>query len=187
MNEKIQVFKKLCFDNGWGGAIGSRFCESDLNGKIAIFKSFKEVIKEQLAKVNITQILFHWDFRDWYNSFYGYFKSEDKMYYFRFNFWSKSLDINPVERLSEPRVTNRERRFWINDNRLIPDKKELFKLPKHARYKVGDLVLYNKEQICTISELKILSRVYYDIKNVNTNELLTYITEYHLKSLAQGI
>lgn len=190
MNDNIQAFKKLCFNECWGSKIGSKFCESDLSGKIEIFKSFKEVIKEQFAKVGIKQILFHWDFGNWYNSFWGLFRLENKIYHFHFEFWAKRLDITALEILSDENKlykSNKIKSYWLNNDRLIPDSVKLFKLPKHRKFNIGDLVLFNKKYICKVSKIHIWPKVYYDLKHINNNATHTYITEYYLKSLTQGI
>lgn len=189
MNDNIQAFKKLCFDDGWYSKIGSRFCEGDLNRRIEIFKSFKEIIKEQFAKVGIKQILFHWDFENWFNSFWGLFKLKNKMYHFRFEFYAKRLDIKALEILDDGKSfrSNREKSYWLNNDTLIPDSIKLFRLPKHRKFNVGDLVLFNKKYICKVIKIHMWSKIYYDLKHINKNATHTYITEYYLKSLAQGI
>lgn len=189
MNDNIQAFKKLCFDDGWYSKVGSRFCEGDLNRKIEMFKSFKEVIKEQFAKVGIKQILFHWDFGNWYNSFWGLFRLENKIYHFRFEFWAKRLDITALEILDDGKSfkSNRDKSYWLNNDTLLPDSIKLFRLPKHRKFNVGDLVLFDKKHICKVSKIHIWSKIYYDLKRINTNDTHTCITEYYLKSLAQGL
>ena len=193
MNDTIQKFKKLCYDDEWDSCVATRFSNGDLNKKIEIIKVFKEMIKEQFQKVGITKIIFRYDFNYWYNSFRGFFKHDNKLYFFIFNFWSKRIDIQAVEFLDDgkPYRSNRTKSYWINNDRLIPEK--IFKLPKHRKFNVGDLVLYKNKYICKVDKIQILSKIYYELtalweKHINGRTVsFRYITEYNLKSLEKGM
>lgn len=192
MDEKIQRFKKLYFNDNWSSEIGPRFTSGDLNKKIEIITAFKEMIKEQLQKVGITKVLCCSDFNYWFNNFQGYFKYENKFYFFCF--WMRRLTIQAVEIVKgKAKKSNRSTAFCITDNFLIPDKK-IFKLPKHRRFNIGDVVLFRNKHICKVIDIQILSKVYYELEDIcKTNKdkryrtTYTFITEYHLKSLAKGI
>lgn len=194
MNEKIQRFKKLCFTDSWSSEIGTRFNSGDLNKRIEIITAFKEMIKEQFQKVGVTKVLCRSDFNDWYGNFQGYFKYENKFYFFSFCFWAKRLDIQAVEVVKgKSKKSNRLKEFWINNDRLIPDK-EIFKLPKHRKFNIGDVVLFRSKHICKVIDIKILSKIYYELEDMckmnkdnRYRTTYTYITEYYLKSLAKGI
>ena len=193
MNEKIQRFKKLCYNDNGCSEIGIRFNSGDLNKKIEIVTAFKEMIKEQFQKVGITQILVCSDFNNWFNNFRGYFKYEDKFYYFIFSFYSKQLDICAIEMINgEPRKSNRAKTFWLSNNNLFPDK-ELFKLPKHRRFNVGDLVLFKGKHICKVISITLWYKIYYKLEDMSkisenkTKVTYDYISEYYLKSLVKGI
>ena len=87
--------------------------------------------------------------------------------------------------------SNRTKSYWISNNRLIPE--NIFKLPKHRKFDVGDLVLYKNKYVCKVDKIRILSRIYYELtalweKHINGHEVsFYYITEYNLKSLEKGM
>ena len=193
MNDTIQKFKKLCYDDEWDSCVDTRFSNGNLNEQIEIIKVFKEMIKEQFKKVGITKIIFRHDFNYWYGNFQGLFKYDNKFYFFIFGVWQKRIDIQAVELLKDGKSyrSNRTKSYWINNDRLIPE--NIFKLPKHRKFDVGDLVLYKNKYVCKVDKIQILSRVYYELtalwdKHINGHAIsFRYITEYNLKSLEKGM
>ena len=113
---------KNFFDLAYGTdhcSIFDTFRDGTLNDKMCLINSFKEFMKKEFAKINVTRYIFYID--PYYHgaNFTGLCKIGDKTYHFRYAYYIKALDIYPVEivncedGLKVFRLANRRTRYWL--------------------------------------------------------------------------